>query len=148
MRFNRWPREAHTVVTKHRVAAANRRVARDKAERASLLFPELKEIKYETGAAYIEAYNHHRVEWLREDRERRAGKWRQARSQLFAMPAITRQGIVRYWKEFGCPGDPEYLLDVIRSCKHVSGWTKLRRIYRFRLISAGKLPRPEKWSDL
>lgn len=139
MRFTRYPRFQEKGVTPQRLAAARRRVARDKEECA--LFPEL--VKHNTPEERIAEQEEDRVQWRRKMRAHWADSWRQARRELRAMPASKQQSIIRYWNLGHLPGSPSYLLSIIHASKRGRCfWHALAEHRRLQLIGQGKLPNP------
>jgi hypothetical protein len=70
--------------------------------------------------------------YYRDLRAFRASQWRKARRELAALPAITAAGVRRLWQAAWYPGDPAYLLGVIREARAgKSAWTKLREWAQF-----------------
>ena len=65
------------------------------------------------------------------------------RSEMARLPAVSREGVFRYWQRCRCPGDPVYLAQMVRQCRAgVSFWGKLAELRRFELIRLGRLPNP------
>jgi len=61
------------------------------------------------------------VEMTREDRKRRAEKWRKARNLLRNLPDQDRAGILEWWNRPVYPLCPEFLLDLIHQWTNF-GW--------------------------
>jgi hypothetical protein len=49
----------------------------------------------------------------RDDRARRAAKWREARTRLASYPDTTRAALRAYWQKCRWPADPGYLLSML-----------------------------------
>lgn len=149
MRFTRFFREAHTPNSPQRLACAERKVAADKREASTFLFPEMATVKFQTGGEYIAAVDAQRVQWLKDWRGQRAESWKRARARLRDLSPITKEGILRYWNRSILPGDPVFLLSLIHDVvnKHQSGWTMCRKIRQLELIRLGKLSKPTDWKS-
>jgi hypothetical protein len=68
-------------------------------------------------------------------RDRHAKLWRRARHNLNSLPPGPWAAIRRYWEICGCPGDPVYLLTVIREhrTRKVCYWHVMAELRRLRL---------------
>lgn len=132
MRFDRFPFRP----TGHRPsrlppqlrAAAQRAVDRELAKVP--LFPELARFRTVEEREQNLAREH--AAYARQLRSFRAAKWREARAELATLPAVTAAGVRTLWQAAWYPGDPCYLMGVIRKAKagH-SAWTTLRQAAQF-----------------
>lgn len=125
--------------TPRRIAAAAKAVQR---ERDSVpLFPEMA--RYTSVKERQADMDQFSIDMIQGFRDHSAKNWREARRLLRALPAITREGIIRYWNRAGLPADPVYLLDVINDERRRArgGWTRLRELRQFFLAGQGRLPR-------
>lgn len=120
--------------------AAARRAVQSEHDRFAL-FPEL--VTHKTVEERLSAVEIHRRESLAEFRQHKAECWRRVRSEMARLPAVSREGVFRYWQRCRCPGDPVYLAGMVRQCRAgVSFWGKLAELRRFELIRLGRLPNP------
>lgn len=130
-----------------RMAAARRVVQRDKD--SVPLFPEL--VKHKTAEERVDANEVHRRDWQSEERNRRADAWRKARRMLRELPAITRQGLLRYWNgPASLPRDPSYLADAMWGINHrgENPWTAMREARQVKLAGEGRLSKEifQRWN--
>ncbi len=132
MRFDRYPfrPSGHrpSRVPPQLRPAAQRAVDRELAKVP--LFPELARFRTVEEREEIQAREH--ATYARQLRTFRATKWHEARAELAALPAVTAAGVRTLWQAAWYPGDPVYLLGVIRNAKagH-SAWTTLREAAQF-----------------
>jgi hypothetical protein len=131
MRFTRYPKDEPYQITSRKLSAARRAVQREK-DRYSL-FPEL--VKHQSPEDRLAAIAAKREAWWQEMRDRQAKLWRKARQALRELPLGPQTAIKRYWKICGCPGDPVYLLTIIREHKarKVCYWRVMAELRRLRL---------------
>jgi hypothetical protein len=108
--------------TPRRMAAARQAIQRD-VERAGLFAavvpvqtPEARLDRLETGLYQ---------QW-RDDRVRRAAKWRECRQILRGLPTEARAGLLLSWNESGCSAEPEFLLDQLRHVSRIGTGTTNR----------------------
>lgn len=139
MRFSRYPKHEDRGATPRRLAHARKWVAKDKEQIG--LFPELA--RYQSAEERIANQDAGFAHYWQELRDGRARNWRQARAELLTLPPIRRAGLAAYWQRARCPGDPVYLLGMIRDARKPAGsfWARLARLRRLELVGAGRLPR-------
>lgn len=139
MRFDRYPRKRQHVRTGRRIAAAKRAIQRQLD--AVPLFPEL--VKHRTVEERMDAMEAGSDAMIQSWRDNRADNWRKARRELRELPPLRQSGLSAYLAQAGCPGDPVYLLEMLREARTRCGnfWSRLRRLQQMRLVGAGRLPR-------
>jgi hypothetical protein len=115
MRFRPWPKPEPYRDTSRKRAAFRRK---QRLEREALpLFSEM----IAAGQHSVDEEIARRHIWWdereREQRTLRAGRWREARGRLFALPAELRSTIRNLWRRCPYPADPTYLLDLLHQIK-------------------------------
>jgi len=142
MRFSRcpWPKDHSIPLTPQRIAAAKRRLAREREEVALLpdLVAKVSSLDADlarTQAAAPLAASEWRAHW--------AKTWRAARRRLASLPESTRRGLLRYWATWGGPTSPEYLACFVFEveARGRSYWTTLRKHRQLWLIGQGRFPK-------
>ena len=112
MRFKRWPRVSPYEDTTRKRAAFHRS---QKQQRDKL--PLLADLIAEQQPG-VDAEMARRAVWWpeqqQEDRDRRARTWRRARARLAAYGDNLRPVLRQLWQDCPYPGDPSYLLDLLR----------------------------------
>ncbi len=112
MRFKRQLRYDYTVTDRKRSAA----IRWQRRQRDAL--PLLGELIAETQPSIDEVMDTRVSTWItsqQRQRDRRAGLWRQGRRELEAHPPTLRSALLSYWnQDRWLPGDPTYLLDLLR----------------------------------
>jgi hypothetical protein len=131
MRFTRYPKGEAYQITPRKLAAARRAVQREKDRYP--LFPEL--VRHQSAEDRLASIAAQRKTWWQDMRGRQAKPWRKARQALRDLPPGPRAAIKRYWEICGCPGDPVYLLTIIREhwTRKVCYWHVMAELRRLRL---------------
>jgi len=112
MRFTRRPRCGYTVTDRKRAAAV--RLQRRQRDKLPLLAPLIAQAQPSIDAV-MTARVANWIEWEQNDRDRRAASWRKARRALDGHKAGVRRALLDYWNGHRwLPGDPAYLLDLLR----------------------------------
>jgi hypothetical protein len=111
MRFRRWPRPEPYVDTSRKRAAFARK---QRLEREALpLFAD----EIAAGQHGVDEEMARRAVWWdereRDQRRERAGRWRDARARLFALPDALRRTIRTIWRTCPYPADPACLADLL-----------------------------------
>lgn len=112
MRYTRLPRPIEATVNEKRIANAEKYFKRQR-DKMPLLAEQIAEEQPEPVQYLLDWDNSFACGW-REFRSLAARQWREARRQLAALDATTRRMIEVRWKTSLCPGDPAYLLGMIR----------------------------------
>lgn len=119
MRFKRYLRADPREVTPGRRRAAERAVRRDKDNNA--LTPEL--VRHETADERLAAQAVASRQFWQHMRDSRAASWRRARRMYRELDPHTRAGIRQLWERAYLPGDPTYLIELIKH--NPDPWAKL-----------------------
>jgi hypothetical protein len=121
MRFKRYPGKEPHQVTPRKRAAAERAVRKEQDRYA--LFPEL--VRHRSADERLEAMALQRDKWWRAMRDHQARQWRRARGLLRSLPEAVQAEVKTLWQEPIYPGDPVYLLVLIRKYQMKSGANQL-----------------------
>ena len=133
-----WPKDLTVVMTPRRIAAARRRL--EKEREAVALLPDLvagvPSLEAELSAIAAAAPSA-AAEW----REHWAAAWRRARRGLAALPEHQRRGLLRYWSSWSGPASPEYLLTFLHQARNGECfWNRLRELRQYFLIGQKRFP--------
>jgi hypothetical protein len=114
MKFDRFIRAERRPITGRRLAAAKRALQRQAD--AVALFPELQPT--ETPAQRCHRFDEASLATVQRWRDTRAADWRRARRTLRAMSAEQQAQVDRrFTQNRFMPGDPVYLLEIIRDVR-------------------------------
>lgn len=117
IRFQRYPRGDRRAVTPQRLAAAERKLARDREEAG--LFAAHVAAEQPTAEERISAHDDGSVAWWKEQRDHRARQWRELRGWIAtSFTPEQRAALLTRWRDFECPGEPT----LCRS--FLSNWSK------------------------
>lgn len=111
MKFERYIKATPRPISNRRLAAAKRSLQRQADEVA--LFPELAPTQ--TPLERCQHFDQVSQTWVQSWRNERAARWRKARKQWNELSEFQAALVqIRYVHNHFMPGDPTYLLDIIR----------------------------------